>query len=111
MHSKVREVFGHKPRTYRKKARQQFLAVAKKKRPWISNIRRAIKQQLGYLKRNLASIDALMACGGSLLVAGRQIYRKLLVVSELFRQQTILYHADTRSIPDRIVSLCQAHIR
>jgi IS5 family transposase len=111
MHSKVREVFGHKPRIYRKKARQQFLAVAKKKRPWISNIRRAIKQQLGYLKHNLASIDALMACGGSPLVAGRQIYRKLLVVSELFRQQTILYHADTRSIPDRIVSLCQAHIR
>ena len=34
-----------------------------------------------------------------------------MVVSELFRQQTILYHADTRSIPDRIVSLCQAHIR
>jgi IS5 family transposase len=44
-------------------------------------------------------------------VAGRHIYRKLLVVNELFRQQNILYHADTRSIPDRIVSLCQAHIR
>jgi hypothetical protein len=39
------------------------------------------------------------------------IYQKLLVVSELVRQQTILYYADTRSIPDRIVSLCQAHIR
>ncbi len=80
-------------------------------RPWISNIRRAIKQKLGYLKRNLASIDARIACGGSLLMAGRHIYRKLLVVSELFRQQNILYHADTRSIPDRIDSLCQAHIR
>jgi IS5 family transposase len=33
------------------------------------------------------------------------------VVSELVRQQTILYHSDSRSIPDRIVSLCQAHIR
>ncbi len=33
------------------------------------------------------------------------------MVSELVRQQAILYHADSRSIPDRIVSLCQAHIR
>jgi IS5 family transposase len=36
---------------------------------------------------------------------------KALVVSELGRQQTILYHSDSRSIADRIVSLYQAHIR
>jgi len=111
MHPEVRERFGHKPRIHRKKARQQFLAVAKKKRPQISKIRKAIKQQLGHVKRNLSSIDALIACGGCLLAAGRHIYRKLLVISELVRQQTILYHADSRSILDRIVSLCQAHIR
>ena len=111
MHPQVRERFGHKPRTHRKKARQQFHAVAKKKKPRISKIRKAIKQQLGHLKRNLASVDALIACGGCLLAAGRHIYQKLLVVSELVRQQTILYHADRRSIPDHIVSLCQAHIR
>ena len=111
MHPQVRESFGHKPRTHRKQARQQFLAVAKKKRPHINKIRKAIKQQLGHLKRNLASIDGLIACGGCLLAAGRHIYQKLLVISELVRQQMILYHADSRSIPDRIVSLCQAHIR
>jgi hypothetical protein len=111
MHPQVRESFGHKPRTHRRKARQQFLAVAKKKKPRINKIRKAIKQQLGHLRRNLVSIDALIACGGCLLAAGRHIYQKLLVVSELVRQQTILYHADSRSIPDRIGSLCQAHIR
>lgn len=111
MHPQIRESFGHKPRTHRKKARQQFLAVAKKKRPRISKICKAINQQLGHLKRNLSSIDALIACGGCLLAAGRHIYQKLLVVSELVRQQTILYHADSRRIPDRIVSLCQGHIR
>jgi hypothetical protein len=92
-------------------ARQQFLAVAKKKRPRILKIRKAIKQQLGHLKRNLASIDALTACGASLLAAGQHAYQKLLVVSELVGQQNILYRSDTRSIPARIVSLCQAHIR
>jgi hypothetical protein len=111
MHPQVKENFGHKPRTHRRKARQQFLAVAKKKKPRINKIRKAIKQQLGHLKRNLASIDALIACGGCLLAAGRHTYLKLLVVSELVRQQTILYHTDSRSIPDRIVSLYQAHIR
>ena len=111
MHSQVRESFGHKPRTHRKHARQQFLAVAKKKRPRIIKIRKAIKQQLGHLKRNLTSIDALIACGASLLAAGRHAYQKLLVVSELVRQQSILYHSDSKSIPDRIVSLYQAHIR
>jgi hypothetical protein len=79
MHSHLRESFGSKPRTHRKQARKQFLAVAKKKRPRINMIRKAIKQQLGHLKRNLASIDALTACGASLLVAGRYAYRKLLV--------------------------------
>jgi IS5 family transposase len=111
MHLQVRESFGHKPRTHRKQARQQFLAVAKKKRPRINKIRKAIKQQLGHLKRNLASIDALTSCGASLLAAGRYSYQQLLVVSELVRQQNILYHSDSRSIPDRIVSLYQAHIR
>lgn len=111
MHPPIREVFGQKPRTYRKKARQQFHAVAKKKRPRISKIRKAIKQQLDHLERNLVSIDALIACGGCLLAAGKYWYHKLLVVSELVRQQKVLYHSDSRCIPDRIVSLFQAHIR
>jgi transposase, IS5 family len=111
MHPLVRGGFVAKPRTHRRKARQQFLAVAKKKRPRINKIRKAIKQQLAHLERNLTSIDALIACGASLMAAGRHWYRKLLVVSELVRQQRILYHSDSRSIPDRIVSLVQAYIR
>ena len=85
--------------------------MIKKKRPRINKIRQAIKQQLAHLKRNLTSIDALTVCGASLLAAGRYVYQKLLVVSKLVRQQNILYHSDSRSIPDRIVSLRQAHIR
>jgi hypothetical protein len=111
-HAQVKISFGHKPRTHRKQARQQFLVVAKKKkRPRINKIRKAIKQQLGYLKRNLGSIDALTACGASPLAAGRYPFQKLLVVSELVRQQMILFKSASRSIPIRIVNLCQAHIR
>ena len=85
--------------------------MAKKKKPRINKIRKAIRQQLGHLRRNLAGIDALTACGVSLLAAGRYACQKLLVVSELVRKQTILDQSDRRSIPDRIVSLSQAHIR
>jgi hypothetical protein len=65
MHPPVRDGFGAKPRTHRRKARQQFLAVAKKKRSRINKIRKANKQQLAHLERNLTSIDALIACGAS----------------------------------------------
>ncbi len=68
------------------KARQQFLAVAKKKQARIIKILQTIKQQLGHLERILASIDSLTAPGTSLLAAGRHLYQKLLVFSELVRQ-------------------------
>lgn len=73
-------------------------------------ILKAIRQQLGYLKRSLASIDAMIACGGRLLATERHVYQKLLVVSELVRQQTILYQTDSKSVPGRIVSLFQSYI-
>jgi len=76
MHPQIRQSFGHKPRTYRIQARQQFLAVAKKKRTRINKIRKAIRQQPGHLKRNLASIDTLIASVGDLLAAGRHNYQK-----------------------------------
>jgi len=92
MHPPVRDGFGAKPRRHRRKARQQFLAVAKKKRPRINKIRKAIKQQLARLERNLTSIDALIACGTSFLAARRHWYRKLLVVSELVCQRLDPYN-------------------
>lgn len=70
-----------------------------------------IGQQLRHLQRNVASIDGLISCGASLLAAGKHWYLTLLLVSEMVRQQRILYHADTRSIKDRIVSLTQPHLR
>ena len=45
-----------KPRTYRIKARKDYLAIAKQKRPSTKARRRGIKQQLQYLRRNLGHI-------------------------------------------------------
>ncbi len=49
-----------KPRTYRKKARKLYLAVARSKRPGRKKIRKAIGQQLRFLRRDLGHIDTMI---------------------------------------------------
>jgi len=48
-----------KPRTYRQKARKNYLAVAKKRKPTRKAIRKTIGKQLRYLGRNLGHIRAM----------------------------------------------------
>jgi len=99
-----------KPRTYRQKARQDYLAIAKQKKPSVRKIRKGIRQQLGYVKRNLKTIDR-MASEGLLKLLSRRLYRLLLVSQEVYRQQSWMYHNKCHSISDRIVSLYQPHVR
>ena len=98
------------PRTYRQKARKAYLAVAKQKKPGYKKIRKAVGQQLRYLKRNLKTIDR-MAEEGLLLSLDKRLYRLLWVAKELYRQQQWMYENRTHSIPDRIVSLYQPQVR
>jgi len=46
-----------KPRTFRRIARKDYLAVAKQRRPSRKTRRKAIKKQLQYLRRNLSHIS------------------------------------------------------
>ena len=52
-----------KPRTYRQKARKDYLAVAKQKKPGYKKVRKAIGKQLCYLRRNLKNIDRMASEG------------------------------------------------
>ena len=99
-----------KPRTYRQKARKAYLAVAKQKKPGAKKIRKAIGQQLRYLKRNFGYIDR-MAEEGLLVYLDKRLYRLLLVIRELYRQQQWMYETRTHRIRDRLVSLYQPHVR
>ncbi len=99
-----------KPRTYRQKARKDYLAVAKQKQPGAKKIRKAIGKQLAYLRRNLQSIEE-MADKGLLVLLDNILYRKLLVINELYRQQRYMYANKVHSVNDRIVSISQPHIR
>ena len=106
--SKLRK---YKPRYDRGRARAAFLNVAKQKKPRRRKIKAAIRRQLDYLQRNLDAIDALTSAGARLSLLKAHWWQKLLVISELHRQQSILLYAKTRSIPDRIVNLVQRHVR
>lgn len=102
-----------RPRTYRVKARRAFVAFVRQKKPSRKAIRRATRQQLAFLHRNLKQIDLLLDNSQALPLAGlsRRLYRNLLVCREVYRQQLHMYRADARRIDDRIVSISQPHVR
>ncbi len=109
MHA-VRTTAQKKPRTYRQKARQDYLRIAKSKKPRSQKLRRGIGNQLRYLRRNLGSIAGL-AQEGRLGTLPKPRYRQLLVIQELYRQQLWMSTRRCHRIADRLVSLSQPHVR
>jgi IS5 family transposase len=99
-----------KPRTYRKCARKDYLNIEKKKRLNAKMIRKAVGQQLGYVRRNLQTIDKMVSQSPLTLLDKRQ-YRNLLVCHEIYRQQLEMYQKKNHQVEDRIVSLHMPFIR
>lgn len=96
-----------KPRTYRRLARKNYLQLVRSKRPGYSLIRRTLRSQLQYLRRNLGYIRDL-AENGSLTT--KQQY-KFDVLNEVHRQQRQMYTNQQNKIAHRIVSVSQPWIR
>jgi hypothetical protein len=89
---------GHvkKPRTYRVRARKDFLRVSRNRKPRKNAIRKEIRQQLQYIRRDILHIEGLAEKAG-LTVLGKGQYRNLLVVHEVYRQQQEMFSsASTR---------------
>ena len=102
---------GHKkPRTYRVKARKAYLSIAKSKKVRKAKLRKALRSQLCFIKRNLKSIDKLTEVV-LLTVLSKKQYRDLMVIGELYRQQQWMYDHRSNRIDDRIVSISQPHVR
>lgn len=102
-----------KPRTYRKKARIAFLNAIRSRSLSSQKLRRALRHQLRCIRRNQKSI-ALLNQAVSFEALPKRLYRSMLVVAELERQQRILFamkKGERRSVPDRIVSIWKPHVR
>ena len=101
-----------KPRTYRQKARQAYLAIVKRRRPGRKVIRRGIKQQLQYLRRNLGHIEQLWEewTTGPIPLP-RWLLHRYRVIQHLYEQQYEMYHNQVHRCDDRIVSISQPYVR
>lgn len=99
-----------KPRTYRQKARKHYLAVAKQRKPHMKIIRKAIGKQLGYVGRNLKTIDQLLGLEAHGTLNKRQTI-DLETIRTLYEQQRTMYTLKKHQIDARIVSITQPHIR
>ena len=99
-----------KVRTYRQRARRDYLRAAKKRKLTAKAVQRAIGKQLRYVKRDLEHIEELSE-KSSLSLLNRKEYRDLLVIGEVYRQQKVMHDAGTKRIEGRIVSISQPHVR
>ena len=103
-----------KPRTYRRIARKKYLHFAKKRKVRKRDIRRAKREQLGYLRRNLKHLHRML---DELEAAAIDIpwkawhWRKFWVLQEFYRQQDLMYRDGRRRVDDRIVNIAQPYVR
>jgi len=86
---------GVKPRTYRKKARKNYLKTAKKRHKTAKEIRNSVKQQLQYVRRDLDIVDRLLESGKELSDWHRQ---RLLTIKTLYEQQLLMFIAHTHKV-------------
>ena len=82
----------NKPRTYRKRAYKDYLALVRCRKPG----------------RNLESIEKQLHQGKALTPAEQN---RLIVIQKVYEQQKYMYDNHTHSVPDRIVSLSQPWVR
>jgi transposase, IS5 family len=101
-----------KPRTYRQKARRQYLLVAKNKRPSLKIRRRGIREQLQYLRRNLGHITTLLDYLGSKpFPLSHKLQRQYWIIQLVYEQQDEMYNKRNKRCNNRIISISQPHIR
>lgn len=99
-----------KPRTYRQKARKDYLHVAQNRNPGRKTVRKAVGKQLRYLKRNITYIHKMLD-GFTTFPLPVKLQKQFHVVQTLYDQQWEMFSQRKHSVEDRIVSIHQPHVR
>ncbi len=100
-----------KPRTYREGARKNYLKIAQKKKKSKKEIRKGLRKQLNYLRRNIKSIHCLLDRYGEQIPFDAHQHKYFFVIQTLYDQQAYMYEKKTHSVEYRIVSIHQPHVR
>ena len=103
-----------KPRTYRREAKRRSVNFSKKRRKGKKEVRKAIKEQLGYLRRNIKTLNSMLdIMEGAQLACpwSHHLRRRFWIIQEIYRQQLEMYKGSRRRVDDRLVSIAQPHIR
>ncbi|MCQ2563577.1 MAG: IS5 family transposase [Mogibacterium sp.] len=97
-----------KPRMYRVNARKEYLSLAKCKKRTGKKIRKALKAQLQYVRRDLRYVDEFIA--QSLELEQKQLDR-IETIRKVYEQQDYMYCNNTHVVSGRIVSISQPYVR
>jgi IS5 family transposase len=101
-----------RPPTYRRKARQHYLSLAKKKKKTTKEIRKVIGKQLNYLSRNLKSINTLLDEFESIAFPlSHRDHQIFLVIQHIYAQQRQMHKEKSHQCDDRIVNIYQPYVR
>lgn len=101
---------GHKTAYSRKKARANYLKVAKQRKSRAKVVRRAVREQLGYVEKNLETLNRLLKDTGTDMLNKRQMER-LSTIRKVAGQQREHLENPKAQIENRIVNLRQPHVR
>ena len=101
---------GHKTSYSRKRVRKNYLRVAKQRKPRKNKIRQAVGEQLECVEKNIAMLEGILDKIG-FESFGIDNWAKLLIITEIAKQQRYHYDNPSKPIPNRIVSLSQPHVR
>ena len=104
---------GTKPRTHRVKAQRKHNSYSKARKKTLKMIRTELKQQLGFLRRDLGIIDSIERKHPGCLKEKLPVrkYEMLQVIRTLYSQQEYMYRTKTHKVPNRIVSISQHWVR
>ena len=96
------------PRRYRRKARKEYLSFAKGKKHSKKQVRKAVKKQLSYVRRDLGYLEKFMEEGYAPV---KKEIPFLLTIMKLYEQQLYMYENKTHTVEHRIVSISQPWLR
>ena len=99
----------YRPRMYRQKARKDYLALVKCRKRGAKKIRKAIKKQLQYVRRDLGYIENLIENNG--IVLAEKDCELLDVIMKVYEQQQYMFDHKIHTVENRIVSISQPYIR